>query len=234
VRALKAAVAPRRANGVSKSSKAGKGRRKDGVSAGSEEAAGAAALAANALEDGRRQLKSWGIFEPLHKPLGPVFSLFEPFWSAKVALGIIGILLFTVLFRSLSLSPVASPGMGLTMPERVAAYEELWRREESELWSWLEERIGIEGLGFPSIERMSVPQLRHHERRRKHRARELNAALNEGRMATREIDYAIRVTRERLATLEEVMRKRGPYSAVDSRTPLANGDHSGGSAELPA
>jgi hypothetical protein len=209
VKALKTAVAPRsRIDGAK--SKAGKGRRKKGgVAAGSETAAAAAATAA--LEASKREAQSWGILEPLRGPLGPVVSLFKPLWSAHVAVGIIGLLLFTIYSRSPAQSPTISPEAGyrgLTMPQRLAAYEEMWQREELELWNWLEDRVGMEGLSFPVADQRHESQVRQRERRHKFRSKDLAGKSNEARMSERRMDQAIRVTRERLDVLEEIVNKR--------------------------
>jgi hypothetical protein len=236
VKALKAAVAPRRTNGASKGSKAGKGRHKANDAANSSEGTAAvAALAATAaLEASRRESRSWGVFEPFHRPFGPILTLFQPFWNPNFVLGIIGILSLMVVLRSLALSTAISSNLGypgLTMPQRIAAYEEMWRSEESELWNWLEERIGLEGLSFASMDRRSVPQARHGERQ-KGRVRDFTAILNEEQMAEREIDYAIKVTRGRLEVLEEAMRKRRPHNTAGPQRALTDGDYNGGANSL--
>ncbi|KAL1962589.1 hypothetical protein VTN77DRAFT_9382 [Rasamsonia byssochlamydoides] len=206
VKALKAAVAPRgRTDGALKSGKAGKGRRKKGgATPGSETKAAAAAAATAALEASKRESQSWGVLEPLREPLGPVISALKPLWSAHVALGIIALLLFTIYSRGPAPSPTISPEVGyrgLTMPQRLAAYEEMWRREETELWNWLEERVGMDGFSFPVADSQRA-------RRQKLRSKDLAGRLDEVRMTEREMDHAIRVTRERLDILEEIVNKR--------------------------
>jgi hypothetical protein len=73
--------------------------------------------------------------------------------------------------------------------ERMVAYEEVWRREESELWEWLEERVGRGGVGGVGggrpVEEKQVP-------------------LGEGR----EMDVAIKVTEEKLRALKGAVEKR--------------------------
>ncbi|KAA8570030.1 hypothetical protein EYC84_002367 [Monilinia fructicola] len=79
---------------------------------------------------------------------------------------------------------------GLFEP-RIAAYEEIWRREESELWLWLEERAGMERLR--EVGRMPVERLDVEDR------------LKSEGMEEREIEDAIRVTEERLLLLKDVV-----------------------------
>lgn len=99
----------------------------------------------------------------------------------------------------------------LSGPERIAAYEEIWRREESGLWDWLEERIGMQGLAYPAS---PAPQDQAALRKaRKQREKSLQgggmqAKLVEESMSEREMDHAIEVTEQRLDDLKAAVRKR--------------------------
>jgi hypothetical protein len=243
VKALKAAVTPRgRANSAFKNVKAGKARRKPGE-VGPDPAAVAVETAAGELEVDE------GISEPLRGSLiGPLFNAFNLFWNAKFILAVIGILLFVFFSRNLN-SPqtLASHGVGyypggLTMPQRLAAYEEMRQGEETEteLWDWLEKRVGLDRLlrvNVPIAERTSTKsQTRGQPRQKKSqklqglRGRELklelelelDARLNndEKKMADREIDHAIQATRQRLKVLEEEIAKRkGQHSPSEIQSP---------------
>lgn len=216
VKAIKAGTAPRARPGLAKTgSKTGKGRRKKGDTSSSEAATAAAVSAA--LEASKREAENWGIFEPLRGSLGPVLSPLKPLWNGNVAIIIIGVLLLVVFIRGPARSPTLAPGVpypGLTVPQRLAAYEEMWVREESELWNWLEERVGLDGLNFPVVDTRSRSQSRQKEQRKRLKSTgDLNARLDEEKMSEREMDDAIRVTRERLDILEEVMRKRKTQKA---------------------
>jgi hypothetical protein len=84
--------------------------------------------------------------------------------------------------------------------ERAVAYEELWRREESELWDWLEDRVGMDGLYAPKID----------DRQKVLSAREMGRRLKSEGMRGREVDDAIRITEERLGALKAaVEREKG-------------------------
>ena len=92
--------------------------------------------------------------------------------------------------------------MGVS-PQRIAAYEEFWRREESDLWDWMEERLGV---AYPVGERdeKAVGEAR--------KAREKiggkgNGKGKGGKMSEREVEEAIRVTEERLGVLKRVIRE---------------------------
>lgn len=89
-------------------------------------------------------------------------------------------------------------GVGFTgSSERVAAYEELWRREESELWDWLEDRVGLEGMYAPKME----------GRQKVLAAKEMGKRLESEGMKGRAVDDAIRVTEERLGALKGAVEK---------------------------
>ncbi|KAL4807745.1 hypothetical protein BDV18DRAFT_135952 [Aspergillus unguis] len=205
IAALKAAVAPRaRAAGGKNGKGKGRRRRDDTVSGEAAAAAAKAATSANA-----KDAESWGVFEPLRGVLSPFLSLLGPLWNGNVAILVIGILLFMLFFRGPS-HPQLPPGIGFpghTMPQRLAAYEEMWRKEESELWNWLEDRVGLDGIAIPAMNRQSEPQVpRNHRRSQSERA--LKESLSEETLSDREMDHAIRSTRERLDTLERVLNKR--------------------------
>ena len=108
-----------------------------------------------------------------------------------------------------SLSGIAIYGMGVafsgyTSPERIAAYEEIWRREESNLWDWLEDRVGLDGIFVPSGDGQQK------DRQKVLAARSMGKKVSEDRMSERQMDDAIRVTEERLSVLKDaVARKKG-------------------------
>lgn len=89
------------------------------------------------------------------------------------------------------------PDMGFYSPSRQAAYEEVWRRQDSELWEWLEERVGMERLNSdpPSARKRAIEH------------RTVEDKMREERMEDREIQEAIRVTEEKLRVLREVVGK---------------------------
>lgn len=162
---------------------------------------------------------SWGLFEPIRPLLEPFASLLTPLWSGNIAIVLVGILLYLAFFRSSSSSSmlpheVGCPGYSL--PQRLAAYEEMWRREETELWNWLEDRVGMDGMVFPNAYRAPEP----HPPRRSSGGnaadeRELASRLREEKISDREMDHAIRTTRQRLDVLEEMMNKRKTQWEVD-------------------
>lgn len=193
----------------------GKARRKK-TDLATEEAAAAAVKAAS--EANAREAESWGFFEPLHQLLGPVSDIVKPLLSGNIALMFIGVLLLVIFFRGPSRSAsvvshdIGCPGYSL--PQRLAAYEEMWRREESELWSWLEDRVGMDGVAFPTVNRPVESQTRQRSHKEQGN-RQVIDMLGEEKMSDREMDHAIRTTRERLDSLERILSKRKLQSTTE-------------------
>lgn len=201
-------MAPKKLGGAKGGLKAGKGRRKRSDAAEKMEAAAAAGAA---LEAAKRESQSWGLFEPLRGPLGPLVDLFKPLWSANIALAFVVFLVFTVWFRQSGSPPALTSNVaysGLSVPERIVAYEEMWRREENELWDWLEERVGMNGFAYPAADRSKASEERLRLQRRNFLGGDFATRLREEKMTEREMTDAIRVTKERLQVLEDVIGSR--------------------------
>lgn len=158
----------------------------------------------------KRQSISWGLLEPLRGPLSPLLDFLRPLVSGNVAVGVICALLFTMWFRAPSTPHIGSSGVGfhyLSAPERLLAYDELWRKEESELWDWLEERVGMEGLAVPVVD-TEKSNSKEKRQQRVQDQKDLDSRLREEKMSEREIEDAIRVTQLRLDTLQHVVDQR--------------------------
>ncbi|KAI1327125.1 hypothetical protein F5Y16DRAFT_204046 [Xylariaceae sp. FL0255] len=164
----------------------------------------------------------WGVFEPIHKLASPVLDILKPVMTGNVVYGLLVGLLVAAWFgfglsgqqrgfrygRDMAFSGYA---------DRAVAYEEIWNREESDLWDWLEERVGLhrmnEGIA-PVHKRVMEP-------------RTAEEKLRAGRMNEREVEEAIRVTEEKLDILKSVMdRKKGsvPEGSGIATTPLTGDD----------
>ena len=134
---------------------------------------------------------------------------------------IIGFLLLVIIVSWLR-GPKATQANGLgfpvmSSPERIAAYEEIWRREESGLWDWLEDRIGMQGIVSPSSSSSSDQAAL--KKVRKQREKSLKglgkqAALVNEVMSDREMDHAIKVTEERLEDLKSAVQKKRRLKGV--------------------
>lgn len=92
---------------------------------------------------------------------------------------------------------------GVPSRARIAAYEDMWRAEEAELWRWLEERVGGERawLGHEPVSSSAKKPLKIFDR------------LDD--MGEQEVGEAIRVTKEKLGVLEEALKAR-----VEKKAPV--------------
>ncbi|KAG5984608.1 hypothetical protein E4U55_004050 [Claviceps digitariae] len=151
--------------------------------------------------DARKQ--SWGLLEPLRSVLEPVVDVVQPVLTGNVMYGLLVGLIVAMWFgfgTTPKLNSSFRPddiGYGYYSPNRQAAYEEMWRRQDSELWDWLEERVGMD--------RLNHDQPNGRKRGMEHRT--VEEKLQEERMDEREIQEAIRVTEEKLRVLREVIDK---------------------------
>ncbi|KAI9719643.1 MAG: hypothetical protein M1812_003414 [Candelaria pacifica] len=156
---------------------------------------------------------NWGVLAPLKSILEPVVDIVKPLVSVNMVLGaLVAFLLFNWLRRPSPSNQSAGIGFsGLGTPQRIAAYEEMWRREESNLWDWLEDRIGMEGSAFPAMSADDHSSLKARKKREKAlKGRNIQSKLMEAErtMNEREVDEAIRVTEDRLDSLKGLVEKR--------------------------
>lgn len=151
--------------------------------------------------------KTPSILDPIFALLDPVLAIFRPFITSRV--------IITVLFLLLAYSWVrpSRGGRGVGYPgytpaERILAYEEMWRREESALWDWLEDRVGLahNNVYAAQFAKSEAPT----ERQRVLMARAMAKHVEDERMSERQMDDAIRTTEEKLTALKDaVQRQRG-------------------------
>ena len=224
VKALKAGVASRPRAGTVGSKAKAKGKRPKGSPSGAQKATADEKVA----EKTQAKDDNWGFLEPLHGMLGPVVDVFRPFVSSNV---VIGFLLFVILFSWLRGPRTPAKGQvgfpALSSSDRIAAYEEIWRREENELWDWLEERVGLQGMAYPVAsdgEDQRALMKARKQREQSLRSQGVRARLAQESMNERQVNHAIKVTEERLADLKEaVQKKRGSKLAKDaSRQAMPN------------
>ena len=160
----------------------------------------------------QQQDDTWGLLEPLRGIFGPVVDIFRPIISANMVIGFLSILLLFTWLRGSPTSPNAQLGFpGMSSPERIAAYEEIWRREESSLWDWLEERIGMESTVFPPATKGSDHDAVNRARKQREQSlkhRDMDAKIGDEGMNEREFDHAIKVTEERLEMLKQAVQKK--------------------------
>lgn len=147
--------------------------------------------------------KQWGVLEPVRQIVEPIIDIVRPFITSQVIIAVLLVLLAYNWFRSPG-DPATGVGFpGYTSPQRLAAYEEIWRREESSLWEWLEDRAGLtDGVPLGA-------GVRHREQQ-KVMGRKLN---EDERMTERQIDEQIRTTEEKLANLKQAVERKRSNSA---------------------
>lgn len=109
------------------------------------------------------------------------------------------LLVYTWFFRAPT--PTFSHGhLGLPHSQRLAAYEEIWRTEESELWKWLEERVSLDQVATAGVAGSRAGLKRSQEMEA--RLRDVSAEVRALQM-----DEAIRVTEERLEALKGAVER---------------------------
>lgn len=155
--------------------------------------------------------RSWGALEPLRSVLEPILDILRPILTGNVVYGLLVGLLVAAWFGFGFNGYPSRGGRGgyddrhlgpYGYPDRLAAYEEMWRREESELWEWLEERVGLDRLGRAGAEGVPVPRKRVVE------PRTVQEKMREEKMDAREVEEAIRVTEEKLKVLKDMVSKK--------------------------
>ncbi|TVY32488.1 putative membrane protein, partial [Lachnellula subtilissima] len=181
--ALKAAVSSRRGT-VAPTSKGKKKGRK-----GRESKSLAKTL--DGVSDKKPVQDDWGLFEPLHGIFGPILDIIGPLLTGNILYGIFVGLLVASWFR-FGLGGSGDTNMSfLGTPQRVAAYEEMWRREESQ------------GGGKMPVE-----------------AKTMEDRLKDEKMEEREMVAAIRITEDRLRVLKNtVEKKRGAILGEGTKAP---------------
>jgi hypothetical protein len=140
--------------------------------------------------------------EPLRSLLGPFADILESIFTPQVIILIMGALLvYTWFFRGGS--AVTGPNQW-SAAQRQVAYEEIWRHEESDLWSWLEERVALDRVQSS----VTGARIQPDDGTQK--------PLAPQNMQAREMDEAIRVTEERLKALKDAVTRERSKSRTKS------------------
>ena len=157
--------------------------------------------------------ENWGSFEILRPMLGPVVAPVRPFVSTNIILTIVVIMVLWMWVRGPATSSSALSHSAHL--ERLSYYEDIWRREESDLWDWLQERAGVD----PAVIRSSLQgqESRYKESKQKLKQRQkllkskdLQTRLREEKKSMKEMEEALRVTQERLESLQRTLdRQKG-------------------------
>lgn len=182
--ALETAVSSKRAATAIAGKKGKKGKKSKIAGSMSKQVSGAS--------DSKPQDIRWGLFEPFRPILGPLFDMLSPLTTGNMMYGLfVGLLVASWFSFGRARGKVDVGGWSIHTPERIAAYEEIWRREESDLWAWLEERVGMERLHVVAAGEDKLVASR----------------LRDEKMEAREVDNAIKVTEERLRVLKGVVER---------------------------
>lgn len=195
--ALRSAVTtkpPVKGVATARGGKAGKGKRKKETF----DTAGTEAARAAEAEKQKQQEANWGLFEPLRGTvpgLETAVGVLRPVLNSQVLVVVLCLLLAWTWIFPHGGGAGGRGAVGMSRPERMAAYEEIWRREESELWDWLEERTGVNGLAAPP-------------RVDSRKAAAMGRKLGDEKVSERQVDDAIRVTEQRLEALKEAVEKK--------------------------
>lgn len=123
----------------------------------------------------------------------------------------IGLLVVTIVFLLGRLS--RTPYGSLSDPYGSAQYKRIWASEENELWTWLEERVGLENSA-PAILPSNSGDNRRKERVFDRNAKDMQRKLSNEKMNERQVIEAIEITRQRLEVLEEAVRRNNPGSTT--------------------
>jgi hypothetical protein len=141
--------------------------------------------------------KNWGPFESVRGIMEPISDLLGPF-AANLIYGLV------IGFMGFALARFFSPNratpfrdLGMAHHDRAISYDAMWRREESELLEWLEERVGLNRLHGD----MPTNPIRAME------PRALKDKLSEAKLKEQEMEAAIRVTEEKLKVLKDTLGK---------------------------
>ena len=153
--------------------------------------------------------EDWGALDFLRPTLSPVVDPIKPLLSTNVLFTILTVMVVWMWVRTPTSSSLSRTGAFGSH----AIYEDLWQREETELWDWLQHRAGVDG----SIIRDSIRDQSLANKDAKHRSRErkkllqsknVQARLREEKKSTKEMEEAIRVTQERLDALQKSLHQQ--------------------------
>ena len=153
---------------------------------------------------------NWGMLDPI-RPLVPFADTIDMLFTPQVVITVLGALLVYAWFFRAGGTAAAGPraAANWSTQQRHLAYDEIWRREESELWKWLEQRVAIDRV--------------QHEVNSKHefvpdQEREAGRSGDGRDIKQREMDEAIRVTEERLKVLKRSVEKERGRSRSRAET----------------
>ena len=191
--ALRTAVAAKASAGPKTPGRNGKSKKRSRTAALEE----APVIAAPAAPQPKQS--NWGLLEPI-RPLVPFSDTIESLFTPQIIITVLGALLIYSWFFRAAATGISGPNQWNTH-QRQVAYEEIWRREESELWKWLEQRVAIDRVQYEAAGKFTPDDQQR---------------VQPKNMKEREMDEAIRVTEKRLAELKESVEKERSRSRTKS------------------
>ncbi|KAI5305999.1 hypothetical protein KEM56_002602 [Ascosphaera pollenicola] len=214
LKAIRATVSSR-SRGLTTSSKNGKGSKSKRKREPAKEAETVAEKSAPGADT---TASSWGAFEPLHAPLSAVGGALKPLFTGNMAVIVILLLVILSWFRASSVPTKNAHPVHLSLHERLALYEDLWLRQESELWDWLEERIHLKDQSY--LPTNGEPRQQNYRARKQlaNAEKTLGAHMDEGKMTHQEMEEALKLTQARLEVLQSAIQKRSS-KAQSSKDP---------------
>jgi hypothetical protein len=211
MRILKGAVSgrPRGTTNASKGSKLTKKKRK-GEKKQKEEK----------TEEKKSQAPNWGVFEPLRGPLSPVVDILRPVLKLEVVVAVLCVMVLLMWIRGPSSTGQVAPYRSSS--DRLAHYDGIWAREENDFWEWLESRANVDTVVLreqaagkqrqtkQDAKRVATQRLQQQKKKRSKSSssQEMEAKIKEEKISQREMEDAIRITKERLEVLEKVVEKK--------------------------
>ncbi|RMD40432.1 hypothetical protein DV735_g4696, partial [Chaetothyriales sp. CBS 134920] len=162
--------------------------------------------------------ENWALLEPFRPYLGPVVSIVRSVVKLEYVVAMLFIMVLMLWFSKSSSVRGLGPYAGFDSAHKLADYDEMWRKEETALWDWLEQRAGLDTalLQKQSIsqgERAKADAARQQKAKQIQRqavlkGKDVEARLREEKMTQHEMEQALKVTRQRLDILEEAIRRR--------------------------
>lgn len=191
--ALRTAVAAKLTAGPKTPGRNGKSKKRSKTAALEE----APVIAAPAAPQPKQS--NWGLLEPI-RTIVPFADTLESIFTPQNMIVLLGaLLIYSWFFRSAATS-VSGPNHWNTI-QRQAAYEEIWRHEESELWKWLEDRVAMERVQHEVSQKFTPDD---------------PPRIPPKNMGEREMDEAIRVTEQRLGELKASVERERQRSQTKS------------------
>lgn len=156
-----------------------------------------------------KEKEDWGVLDFARPMLGPIIAPLKPFVQMNVVVTVLVIMVLWMWFRTPSTSSIARAGR----MERLSHYDDLWRREESDLWDWLQDRAGVDGAIIRDSLKTQTLQDKDTKQKLKQRqkllkSKDLQSRLREEKKSMKEMEEAIRVTQERLDSLQRALARQ--------------------------